>query len=121
VNRYNDRAAAITERRSQRRFPIVASVELVDTQTSARSRARTSDLSMSGCYIDTLNPFTVGATLYLRIHKADATLKTLACVRTHHRGSGMGLAFTDHGPEESAIIENWLSESSPADPDLFSG
>jgi cytoskeletal protein CcmA (bactofilin family) len=113
IHHRNDRSPAMAERRLQERFPFVASVEMMDTQTRTILRARTSDLSMSGCYIDTLNPFPVGAILDLRIQKATESLIARVSVRTQHLGSGMGVAFTGLLTERCSTVRNWLFESDP--------
>ena len=110
----NDRATAMVEQRSQQRFPFVASVAMLDMQTRTLIRARTSDLSLSGCYIDTLNPLPVGAILGLLIQKETESMQARASVRTQHLGSGMGLAFIDLLTEEFSIINNWFLEHNPS-------
>src|SRR5262252_2378156 len=47
---------AIEDKRHDPRVPLIAAVEVTEVATGARLSARTSDLSRSGCYIDTLNP-----------------------------------------------------------------
>jgi cytoskeletal protein CcmA (bactofilin family) len=74
---------------------------------------RTSDLSLSGCYVDTLNPFPTGAILHLWIHKENESLQADTIVRTQHLGSGMGLAFTDLLTEGASTVRRWLFEPDP--------
>ena len=40
------------ERRRAPRYPLIASVEVIEPQTNTHLRARTSDLSLVGCYLD---------------------------------------------------------------------
>ena len=103
ANRCNGPGTAVAERRFEQRSPFVATVQMVDLQTRTTTRARTSDLSMSGCYVDTLNPFPVGEALDLWIQKTNETLKMRASVRTQHLGSGMGLVFTDRTSEKTTF------------------
>ena len=44
------------DKRSGIRIPLIADVEVTEVATGARLSARTSDISRTGCYIDTLNP-----------------------------------------------------------------
>lgn len=99
------------ERRSHRRFPFVAAIELPDARIGAPMQARTSDLSMSGCYIDTLNPAIPGTVLYFRMSKADEALEACAVVCTQHQGCGMGVVFQDLTAEQQAILKSLLGES----------
>jgi hypothetical protein len=47
----------VAKRRSVRRCPLVASAEVTELGSGAQLKARTSELGLGGCYIDTLNPF----------------------------------------------------------------
>jgi hypothetical protein len=44
------------ERRSARRHVMVLAAEVVELPSGAKLSARRSDISRTGCYIDTLNP-----------------------------------------------------------------
>jgi hypothetical protein len=46
-----------SERREVPRYPFVASAEQIDVNTGTQLSARVSELSLKGCYLDTLNPF----------------------------------------------------------------
>ena len=78
------------ERRCASRSPFVAPIELIDMRAGSCIQARVSDLSLRGCYVDTLNPLPIGAAIRLQIRHADATFNALAHVSSSHVGSGMG-------------------------------
>jgi hypothetical protein len=63
------RAAAVTaqERRTDARYSFSATAEAVHLQADTRLNGRISDLSRGGCYVDTINPFPVGADVKIRI------------------------------------------------------
>src|SRR2546430_4416148 len=103
--------AEARERRDAHRHAFVAPAVVVDAQTGARISARTSDLSLRGCYVDTLNPFPVGTTLQLRIHKNKETLDAPASTASSHTGSGMGLLFGEMTPPQRSMLAGWLDES----------
>jgi hypothetical protein len=102
---------AHSERRSEERFSFVATIEVIDVGIGITRRARTTDLSMSGCYVDTLNPSPPGTTLSVRIHKADTSLETSASVCTQHQGLGMGVVFRDLSSGKCSILRNWLCDA----------
>jgi hypothetical protein len=111
-----------TERRGATRMPFVAPVEVVEMRTGSRIKARTSDLSPQGCYVDTLNPLPLGASVRLQIYRAGLILDALASVSARHAGSGMGLMFGELTNAQRAVLETWLSElgmPGPAFADLF--
>jgi hypothetical protein len=99
-----------SERRCATRSPFIAPVEMVEMRTGSRVRARTSDLSFQGCYVDTLNPLPVGAAVRLQIHRAGLILDVLANVSSRHVGSGMGLEFEEITEPQKAVLETWLGE-----------
>lgn len=99
-----------SERRGAARSPFVAPVELVDMRTGSRTQARTSDLSMEGCYVDTLNPLLIGAAVRVQMQRHGQALDVLANVSSRHAGSGMGLVFEDMTPAQRDVVANWLSE-----------
>jgi PilZ domain len=101
------------ERRCAKRTPFVAPVELIDLRSGSRIKARVADLSLHGCYVDTLNPLPVGSAVRLQIQKANETLELLANVSSQHPGSGMGLEFNEITPEQRASVKTWLAEANP--------
>src|SRR2546429_5630193 len=56
-----------SERREAPLHPFIASAEETDLASGARLSARVSELSLKGCYLDTLNPFPKGTRIRLVI------------------------------------------------------
>lgn len=107
----------IIERRSSQRKPVIASAQVIELDSGARLRARSCDLVVRGCYIDTLNPFPPGTFVRIRLEKEDATFDAKGKVVYRLPGLGMGIAFLDLTPENQLILEQWLALSgSPEDP-----
>jgi hypothetical protein len=100
------------KRRSVLRCPLVASAEVTElgSGSGARLSARTSELALGGCYIDTLNPFPEGTSVQLRILRDDGVFETKAKVVYTDRRFGMGLAFGEMTLKERSILETWLTE-----------
>ena len=99
-----------SDRRCSTRSPFIAPIEILEMRTGSRLKARTSDLSLQGCYVDTLNPLAVGSAVRLQIHRAGLILDVLASVSSQHVGSGMGLEFGDITGAQRAVLQNWLEE-----------
>ena len=59
------------ERRRSLRFPFTASVEATESTSGTRVMGRTSDLSLGGCYIDSISPFAVGTIATIRITRGN--------------------------------------------------
>ena len=97
------------ERRFAVRHAISASAKVADIDCGTRLQARCSDLSVTGCYIDTLNPFPQGSRAQLQLAYQGRTFEVNALVITHHVGMGMGLAFDKVGTEQKFILLDWIS------------
>lgn len=107
--------AAVRQRAARCSF--FAAIELTDVKSGAGLKARTSDLSTTGCYVDTLNPFALGAEVHLRITHSRKTFEALGQIASAQVAMGMGVAFTKVAPDQRAILDQWLAEmSSPRTP-----
>ena len=96
--------------RAVRRCPFVASAEVTELAGGAKLEARTSEIGLGGCYVDTLNPFPEGTLVQVRILKDDGAFETKAKVVYIQPSFGMGLAFIEMPPDQRTTLENWLLE-----------
>ena len=98
------------DKRSDTRVPLIADVEVTEVASGARLSARTSDISRTGCYIDTLNPTPVKAVVLVRLtHKGEEVELPARIVYVSH-GLGMGVRFDDDlSPAQLAVLNRWLS------------
>lgn len=99
------------ERRSAPRYPLVLAAEVVEMPRGARLNARTSDVSQTGCYIDTLNPVPQGSKIRLRLTHDDEVFEAIGRIVYVSYGLGMGVVFTEVTPEQQQRLERWLGES----------
>ncbi len=100
------------ERREAPRHPFVASAEETDLASGARVSARVSELSLKGCYLDTLNPFPKATQIKLVIFHSGATFTALATVIYPQPNMGMGVEFLAVEPEQLEVLIKWLAELS---------
>ncbi len=75
------------ERPRARRYPFVASVELVDLQSDMRVQGRVTDLSLYGCGMN--------------------ASKSLPAATS---GGDIGIVFTQVERNDQMILEKWISE-----------
>ena len=99
------------ERRGAPRYPMVLAVQVFELPRGAKLTARTSDISRTGCYIDTLNPSPVGTRVRLRVTHHDEILEVVGAVVYTSHSLGMGIYFTEIVPEELAKLDRWLANS----------
>jgi PilZ domain len=99
-----------SKRPRARRYLFVATIELTDTQSEAKIRERTSDLSLYGCRVNTHKDFPTGAKVRIRIAHRSASFEALGKVSYTTSEGGMGIAFTQVGPNDQLILEKWVGE-----------
>ncbi len=96
--------------RTSPRFTFIAEAEVAELGHGLRIVARISELSVRGCYIDTVNPFPVDTELHVRIRYGCSTCELPGQVIYTHSGYGMGVRFGEAAPEHRAIFDAWLDE-----------
>ena len=92
------------ERRRAPRYPLIASVEVIEPQTNTHLRARTSDLSLVGYYLDMTNNLPEGTEVRLHIFHEDANFTAFGVVIHCQPNRGMGVQLDQH-----EILEKWLA------------
>lgn len=99
---------ANAERRERERFAFSAEAEVIEEKTGTRLCGRTSDLGEQGCYVDAVNPYPLGTSVHVRIHKGKKQLEAQGRVLYSHPGLGMGIAFTEITREQRSVLEEWM-------------
>ena len=96
------------ERRDHARFKLKVPVELHFEDNDTPYRGATSDLSLFGCYIESMYPFPVGTTLELKLHVRGSILLALGIIATSDPQVGNGIKFTKMLPEDEAELSAFL-------------
>ena len=92
------------EHRKETRVPVRLEVEWGTLPTKYPDV--TSDVSLGGCYVESLNPVKVGEVLNLRLClPSNKTLRFRGEVRYHQPTIGFGLKFLQLSPFEQATLE----------------
>jgi PilZ domain len=86
-----------------------AAIVITDMASERQLSARTSDLSVHGCFVTTPTPSNPGAKVRVTIVHAGAKMVALGHVVSTH-AEGMGIAFTSIEPGDQAILELWMSD-----------
>jgi PilZ domain len=71
--------------------------------------AHTEDLSMFGCFVETVVPFPAETKVRLRISHAGAKFMAQGTVAHSRQNGGMGIAFTSIEPNSLPILDAWLA------------
>jgi PilZ domain len=96
------------ERRRAPRFPLIASAEVLAESVGTRLAARISDISATGCYVDTINPLVGGTAVRLKILTETDVFEAPATVVYSHAHLGMGLVFGEVLPNSQDVLQSWL-------------
>jgi hypothetical protein len=102
--------STMQDHRSDPRVPLIAAAEVTEVATGTRLSARTSDVSRSGCYIDTLNPTPSKTIVRVRLTHGGEELELPARIVYVSPGLGMGVRFDENlAPAQISVLERWLS------------
>ena len=97
-----------SEKHRAPRYPFVAGIQVTDLVTEKQLAAHTEDLSLFGCFVETLAPFPAGTKVRLRISYSGANLISQGTVAYSRNNGGMGIAFTSIEPSSLSILDAWL-------------
>lgn len=92
--------------RTTPRFTFIAEAEV----SGMKDRARVSELSARGCYIDSINPLPKDTPIRLRIRYGCSTCEFSGTVIYTHAGFGMGVVFGELTSEQRSTLDVWMDE-----------
>jgi hypothetical protein len=109
------------ERRYTPRFGILMDGRTTDLHTKAVARVRCSDIGLTGCYLDTLNPLERGTPLLVHLEHGGRGFEAQAKVTYMVKNMGMGVEFVMPIAEEQlAVLRDWIA-ALPANAPPLSG
>lgn len=98
------------DRRSSPRLKQKVPLELYVEGNDSPIRGATADLSLSGCYVETIFPLPKGTSLELKL-QLESTLLLLATVVTCDPQVGNGIQFTRMLPEDIEELRTFLENA----------
>ena len=101
-----------SERRRAPRYPFIAEAEVTEIASDTKLSAKTSDVSIGGCFLDMLNPSPEGTEIQVRISHAGTTFTARGRVVFIFPNMGMGVVFTRVEDNQLAALQKWLAELS---------
>ena len=106
---------AFAQKRTGQRRSFLADADIILSDGTSIP-AQLDELSLHGCYLDTLEPIAVGTAFHLRIVDGDTTCELQGQVIYAHSGSGLGIfgagvAFTEMSARQCSAINAWLRGS----------
>jgi hypothetical protein len=100
------------DRRGVPRYPFIVNIEVTDFQSGTQIKARTRNLSLFGCGIDTLKSFPTGTKVKVELSHGDEYMMAEARVAYASTTSGMGVVFFDIAAEYERILDRWIVQLS---------
>ena len=99
------------ERRRAPRYPLVADAEIVEWRSGGKIAARTSDVSLLGCFLNSQHSFPQGTRVQLTLRKQDGSF-TIFGVIARAQPMGMGVSFLDLRADQQLVLRRWFAEIS---------
>ena len=97
------------DRRRDARFECNLLTEYSAVDSEAATRARCTDISRGGCYVETAQPLPVSTRLRVQLSNGTIHFHSDAEVRSTHPSLGMGIRFTEMSPEDRESLNGLLS------------
>ena len=102
----------MSDRRDSPRFALTLVAIVTELATSNVLNARSSDVSRSGCYVDTLQPLPTGAQVKIVLRSGDEIFEAPGRVVYMCPGLGMGVNWGLSLPDKTlAILDRWLAKA----------
>ena len=98
------------ERRRAPRYRLIAAAEIVELRSNAILNAKTSDVSLVGCFMNTARSFPEGTRIRLKLTRDESSFTSLGVV-ARLQPMGMGVSFSEIKKEQLELLRQWLSES----------
>jgi hypothetical protein len=92
-------------RRSQQRFHCTGGVEMRRNEGAPPVFGNLSDISLTGCYVETVSSLPVGTELLFMIRVRETVLRGRAQIKTSHHAVGIGLVFLHMSAEDLQKLE----------------
>jgi PilZ domain len=91
------------------RFTFNASAEVApESSPSATVSVRATEISLHGCYLETLAPFAELSPVFVKIFYADDYFEAKGTVVYVKAAAGMGLEFRDLKPHCRIVLQKWI-------------
>lgn len=100
------------DRRGPPRYPIVLVAELRTLDRETTLNGRTWDTSRTGCYVDSLRPFSAGTRNVIKLTRANESFETQATGVYVAQSMGMSIAFEEPVPSvQLEILDRLIAEA----------
>jgi hypothetical protein len=100
-----------TENRRSTRYSFVARAEIGEMNDGGfRIHARTTEISLNGCFLDMANPLPEGQQIFVKIFTASDYFEASGTVVYSQPNIGVGIEFHDVSRHFQPTLQRWLLE-----------
>ena len=99
------------ERRRSPRYQLIAEAEIIELRSRVRLNAKTSDVSLLGCFMNAERSLPTGTTIQVELKRHDMTFTSLGVI-ARAQPMGMGVSFSNIKPDQREVLQKWLIEIS---------
>ena len=92
------------------RYPFVAIVFAIDPSSDTGTTAKTADISLGGCYIDSANPLPPKTAITIELVHKGESFHALGEVVYSQPNLGMGIRFMQINPGNRELLTRWIEE-----------
>jgi hypothetical protein len=96
------------ERRRSPRYHLVADAEMVSSPSHVCLKARTSDVSLVGCFMNTKYSLPLGTKIQLTLKYKGETFTGDGTVARSEPSTGFGVSFAEVKGTQQTLLRNWL-------------
>jgi hypothetical protein len=100
--------ARFAQKRSVPRYPFAARVTVLEPISGLELTGRTSDISLKGCFVESVDQFPLNSIVQVRIEVASESFETWARVAHVHAALGTGIGFFQISPDQQLILQTWV-------------
>ena len=99
-----------SERRRAPRYHLVADAEIVSPLFPGFLKARTSDVSLAGCFMNTTYSLSLGTEIQLQVKYEGTILIASGAVARSEPSMGFGFSFGSMKGAQQILLQKWLEE-----------
>jgi c-di-GMP-binding flagellar brake protein YcgR len=96
------------ERRRHQRIRVQVSIEIRMDENATPLRLSTADISLCGCYAETMFPLDVGAKVFMTLWLNEKPVRTRAVVATKYLQLGNGFDFVDMSLDDLLKVSEFI-------------
>jgi hypothetical protein len=99
------------ERRRSPRYPLIADAEIVELRSNVPLSAKTSDVSLLGCFMNAECSLPTGTEIRVQLKRHNTTFTSLGVI-ARAQPMGMGVSFSNVKKDQQDVLLKWLAEVS---------